>query len=147
MSLKYIAYLDLWLPLCSAEWNHLCNFDRRHHGEQLCEIILNFDQWFSRRCHLKIFPIWSSGGPFVQQSRTICLNLVKSIIRNNSVKLFGIWASGSGGNVIKRHLLSRALVAPFVGWRGTICAIVVDGMLRNNSVNYFEFGPVVQQEM
>ena len=27
-------------------------------------------------------------GPFVQPSRTICVNLVQGIMRNNSVKLF-----------------------------------------------------------
>ena len=48
--------------------DHLCNFDRRQHEEQFCEMILNLDQWFKRRCHLKIFLIWSSGGPFVQGS-------------------------------------------------------------------------------
>ena len=35
-----------------------------------------------------IFIIWSSGGPFVHWSETICAILVKNIIRNNSVKLF-----------------------------------------------------------
>ena len=56
---------------------HLCNFERGHHGEhrkfgpvveeemsfkekvyhkeQFCEIILNFGQWFRRRCCLKDF--------------------------------------------------------------------------------------------
>ena len=34
-----------------------------HYEEQFCEIILNLDQWFSRRSHLKIFLIGSSGGP------------------------------------------------------------------------------------
>ena len=60
-----------------------------------CEIILILDQWF-RRCLFKIFLIWSSGGPFVQRSRTICAILVDGIKRNNSVKLFLIWTSGSG---------------------------------------------------
>ena len=32
---------------------HLCNFGRRHHEEQFCEIF-NLDQWFRRQCHLKI---------------------------------------------------------------------------------------------
>ena len=27
MSLKDIFYLVLWQPLCSVEWNHLCNFE------------------------------------------------------------------------------------------------------------------------
>ena len=38
--------------------------------------------------NIYIFLIWSSGGPFVQRSGTICAILVKDIIRNNSVKLF-----------------------------------------------------------
>ena len=37
---------------------------------------------------------------------------VEGIMRNNYAKLFRIWTSGSGGNVIKRHFLSRALAAP-----------------------------------
>ena len=52
-----ISYLELWRPLCLTERNHLCNFGRRHHEEQFCEIILNLDQCFRRRCRLKIFLI------------------------------------------------------------------------------------------
>ena len=37
MSLKDIYYLELWQPLISVEWNHLCNFGRRHREEQFCE--------------------------------------------------------------------------------------------------------------
>ena len=73
-------------------------FGRRHHGEQFCEIILNLDQWFSRKSRLKIFLILSSGGPFVHRSKIICLILVEGIMRNNSEKLFCIWTSGSGGD-------------------------------------------------
>ena len=66
MSFKGISYLELWWPLCSATRNHLCNFGRRHHEEQFCEIILkeqfceiimNLDQWFRRGCCLKAFII------------------------------------------------------------------------------------------
>ena len=64
MSFKGICYLELWRPFCSAEWNHLCNFGRRHHKEQFCEIILNLDRCFRKKCHLKIFLIWRPGGPF-----------------------------------------------------------------------------------
>ena len=85
MRFKGISCLELWSPFCSAEWNHLCNFGRRHHEKQLCEIILNLDPSF-RRCRLKIFLIWSSGCPVVQRSRTICAILVEDIMRNNSVK-------------------------------------------------------------
>ena len=86
MPFKDISYLEPWPPVCSAERNHLCNLVRGYHEEQFCEIILNSDQWFRRRCRLKIFLIWSSGSPFVQWSRTICAILVEGIKRNNSVK-------------------------------------------------------------
>ena len=33
------------------------NFGRDHHEEHFCENILNLDQWFRRRCLLKIFLI------------------------------------------------------------------------------------------
>ena len=75
------------MALCSAEQNHLSNLGRRHQEEQFLEIILNLDQGFKRRCHLKIFLIWSSGGPFVQRSGTICAILVEGIMRNNSLNL------------------------------------------------------------
>ena len=31
---------------------------------------------------------------------------------NIHVKLYEIWTSGSGGDVVERHVLSRALAAP-----------------------------------
>ena len=55
MPFKNISYLDLWQPLCSVELNHLCNFGRGHYEKQLCEIMINLDEWFRRRYHLKIF--------------------------------------------------------------------------------------------
>ena len=85
---KDISYLELWQPLCSADRHHLCNSGRRHHKEQFCEIILNLDQWFSKKCHLKVIPIWSSDSPFVQPNVIICAILVEGIIWNNSEKLF-----------------------------------------------------------
>ena len=70
------------------EQKQLCYFGRRHHEEQFCEIILKLDQWFRQRCSLKIFLIYSSGGHFIQQSRTFYAILVEGIMRNISVKLF-----------------------------------------------------------
>ena len=126
MSLKDISYLELWQPLCSLEANHSCNFDRRHHEEQFCEIILNLDQMFSRR-----FLIWSSGGHFIQQSRTNCavfgkgqyeeqfceiiLNLDQWFKRRCLLWIFLIWSS----------------VSPPVPWSGTICAILKKGIMGN----------------
>ena len=100
MPFKDISYLELGQPFCSEERNHLFNFGRGYQKEQFCEIILNLDQWFWRRCLKKIFLIWSSGSPFVQRSRTICAILVEGNMRNNSVNLFRIWASGSVGDVV-----------------------------------------------
>ena len=71
MSFKEISYLEPWQPLCSAKQIHLCDLGRRYFEEQFCEIILNLDQSFKRRCCFNIFLIWSSGGPFVQWSGTI----------------------------------------------------------------------------
>ena len=34
ISFKDISYLELWKPLCSADPNYLCNFDRRYHQIQ-----------------------------------------------------------------------------------------------------------------
>ena len=51
----------------------LCNTDRGYYEEYFCEIILNLDQWFRKnrkRCRLKIYLIYSSGGHFVLQSES-----------------------------------------------------------------------------
>ena len=34
-----IFYLEFLRPSCSVEQNHLCNFERVHHGEHSCEVI------------------------------------------------------------------------------------------------------------
>ena len=88
VSFKDISYLELWRPFCLVGWNHLCKFGKGYYEELFCEIILNLDQLFRRRCLLKIFLIWSSGDPFVQWRGTICAMLAEGIKRNNSVKLF-----------------------------------------------------------
>ena len=84
---KDIYYLELWRPFCFMQSRIICAiYGRRHYEEQICEIILNLDQWFKRRCRLKIFLIWSSGGPFVQQRNRLG-NFGRGIMRNNSVNL------------------------------------------------------------
>ena len=54
MLFKDISYLKILQPICSADQIHLCNSDRRYHEEQFCEIIFNLDQWFRRKCRLKV---------------------------------------------------------------------------------------------
>ena len=66
----------------------MCTFGRGYHEELFCELTLNLDQLFRRRCILKMFLIWSSGGPFAKRSETICAILEEGIKRNNSVNLF-----------------------------------------------------------
>ena len=39
----------------AVEQNYSCNFGKGHCEEQFCEIILNLDEWFTRRCGLKTF--------------------------------------------------------------------------------------------
>ena len=85
--LTIFFYLELWLPFCSAEQNHLCNFNRGYPEEQFCEIILNLDLWLNKML-FKIFLIWISGSPHVQWSGTIYAFLVEGIIGNIQVKLF-----------------------------------------------------------
>ena len=36
---KDISYLGLWQPLLLVEQNHICNFGRRYHAEQFCDVI------------------------------------------------------------------------------------------------------------
>ena len=78
----------------------MCNFSRGYLEEQFCEIIFNLDQWFRRRCRLKRFLIWSSGGPHVQQSGTIYAILKEGIMGNIHVKIYEIRTSGSGGDFV-----------------------------------------------
>ena len=87
MLFKIISYL-IWSsggPLIQQS-RTICNFHRGYYKEQFCETGLNLDQWFRRKCPIKIFLILSSGGPFVQWGGTICAILVEGIKRNNSVK-------------------------------------------------------------
>ena len=88
MLFKDISYLELWQPLSSMGWNHLCNFGRRHIEEQSCEIILNLDQSFRRKCRLKVFLIWCPGSPFVQWSVSICAILLEGIMETILLNYF-----------------------------------------------------------
>ena len=87
LSFKNISYLELWQPLCSLDWNHLCNIGIRHHEEQSCKIILNLDLWFRRKCSSRYF-LSGALAAFYSSEYTICAILVESINRNNSAKLF-----------------------------------------------------------
>ena len=74
-----------------TEWTLLSNFGRGHYEVHLREIILNLVQQL-RRCCLKIFSIYSSGGHFVRWSITIWAILVEGFKKHFEVKLFKIRA-------------------------------------------------------
>ena len=72
MSFKGISYLELWWPLFGGA-KPFVHFGKGYYEEQFCEIILNLDQWFRRRCHLKDFLsgaltalLFGGAKPFVQ---------------------------------------------------------------------------------
>ena len=146
MPFKDIVYLELWRPFCSADWNHLYNFGRGYHEEQFCETILNLDQWL-RRCNWKIFLIWSSGGPFALRRGTICAILVEGIMRNNSVIFFFEFGPLSQEEMPFEYNSIWSSGGHFVQWSGTTYAILEEGIKRKILWNYFEFWPVVQEEM
>ena len=101
MWFKDISYQQLWRPFCSAEQTNLCNFGRGHYEKHFfSEIILNFGQWLRRKCCLNIFLMYSSGGHFAQQSKTICAIFERWHNREQFCEVFSFWTRGSGGDVI-----------------------------------------------
>ena len=88
MSFKDILYLELWWPFCSEEQNRLCNFGRGYQEEQFCEIILNLDMWFRKRCHVKDF-LSGALAALVWWSGTIYAFLVEGIMENQHIVKFG----------------------------------------------------------
>ena len=90
---------------------------------------------------------WSSGSPPVWCSRTIYDILIEGIMGNIHVKLYEICTSGSGGDVIWRHFLSRALAAPLFSGLKPFVQYWKKASWETTLWDYFEFGPVVQEEM
>ena len=64
MLLKYIYCLEVWLPFCSAQQNHLCNFSRGYYEEHFCENIYNLDQWFRMEMLFKAILYLELSQPF-----------------------------------------------------------------------------------
>ena len=60
------------------EQYHFSNFGKGALEEHFCEIILKLGHWPGRRCPLKVFFLFSSGGHFVQPSGTILAILVET---------------------------------------------------------------------
>ena len=73
--------------LVSEEY-HSSNFGKGSPKKHFCEIILKSGHWFRRRCHLKVFSIFSSGSHFVQGNGTIFAILEEDHPSNISVHFF-----------------------------------------------------------
>ena len=80
----YFLFLDPTAILLSRA--DLSNFGTESSKLHFCEIILKSAHWPS--CRFTNFSIFSSGGHFVQRSRTILAILIKGHPRNVPVKLF-----------------------------------------------------------
>ena len=140
MSFEDISFLELWQPFCSVEQIHLCNFGKGYYEEQFCEIILNLDQWFRRRCLLKIVLIWSFGGPFVQQSGT-------SSGERNHLCNFGRGYQEEHyfefGRVVQemlfKHISYEELWCPFVRENGTISNFLCNFGRGHYEEQFYEF--------
>ena len=59
------------------EQNDFSNFGRGSPKEHICGIILKSVHWSRKRCHLKVFSIFSSGGNFVKWNGMILAILVE----------------------------------------------------------------------
>ena len=51
----FFFYFYLLSVFCFAEWNNLSTFCSEANENHLCEVILNFDQQFREKCHVKLF--------------------------------------------------------------------------------------------
>ena len=70
MLCKDISYLELMQPF--VQWSRtICAMLVEGIMRNNSVKFLNLDQWFRRKCLLKIFPIWSFGDDFVQRSENM----------------------------------------------------------------------------
>ena len=102
---------SVWRPFCSVERDYLCNLVEGLIRNISVKIILNSDQWFRRRYHLKIclrkFYIYTH---FIWEKillcSFVCVILVEGILWNIHFKF---------GAVIQEEFFFLALVAILFG--------------------------------
>ena len=70
------------------EQNDFNNFGRGSPKEYFCEIILISCHWSRRRCHLKVYLVFSDDGHFVQCGGMILAIFIEGHPRIISSKLF-----------------------------------------------------------
>ena len=121
-------------------WNHLGNFGRWHYSEEhFCEIILDSNQLFMKRC-FKIFLIQSSGSHLIQRSGTIWAILSEGIMTF-------LWNHFEFVLVVQEEITFN--ISYWELWRPSDLAErkhfgnLVEGHKRNSCVKLFKFGLVV----
>ena len=100
---------------------------------QFCEIILNLEQWFRKKCHYMYFLSGALISPCVQRSITICASLVEGIMRNNSVNFFLNLGLLFRRRCRLKDYLSGALAALLF-----VYAIMKNGNMENIHVKLYE---------
>ena len=133
MLFKDISFLELWRPFDQRTRTIMCNFGRRYHEEQFCDIILNLDQkemLFKGISYLKLWQPFCSAkcnslcnfgrGYYEEQFCEIILNLGQWFRRCH----LGFLICSSGG--------------PPVCWSGTIYALLKEGIMGNIHAKLYE---------
>ena len=118
-----------WRAFCSVEQAHLCNCGKRHYKQHFCEITLNVDQWYRRRC-LKYFYLllwW----PFCLVRQNHLCNCGRGLYEKHFCEIILSLDQWFKRYSLKIFLSTARDSGPFVWLSGTICAILVEGNMRN----------------
>ena len=139
MSFKDISYLELLWPLCSVDRNYLCNFGRKHHEEQFCELILNSDKWFRRICRSNVFLIWSSGSNFCSAYQNHLCNFGRGYYEEQFCYFFFHFFNQPAVQEMsfKRFLICSS-GGPPVRWSWIIYTILKEGITGSIHVKLYE---------
>ena len=92
MSFEDTSYLELWQPLCSVDWKHLCNLGGRHQEEHYCTIEFR-PKGSTGNAFKGIFLSGALAALLFSGAKPFKVSWGKSL-------LYEIWTSGSGGDVV-----------------------------------------------
>ena len=100
-------YLELWKSSCFVEQNHLCSFEKGHHGEHSCEFGpvvqeemlfkgISYQELWQPFCSVDQNHLCNFGRRYhEEQFCEIILNLGQWFRRECCLKVFLIWSSDS----------------------------------------------------
>ena len=108
----------------------------------------NLDQWFRRKCGLKVFLIWSSGSHFVQRSITICPILVERRYQEEQFcEIILNLSQWFRRRCLLIDFLSGALVTLLFSGEEPFMQFWKRASWGTFMWSYMKLGPVVQEEM